>query len=331
MRARTAFLITILTFGHQVTSAQDPKALKPSAKPAPTPAAQPGSKPTAPVKSADSSMPAASDELAIRQSGESYVKSFNKGDAKAVADHYTKDAEYIDERGILVQGRSRLEESLKNFFVLHAGATLELRIDSIRILGAGIAIEDGVSMTALKNSEQITCRYTAVHQKSDGKWLVASVRETAIKQVQHRAQLKQLEWMIGEWVHEGGDAVVVFQCKPEKSGNFLIRDFTVRIAGQEATAGSQRIGWDSQAEKFKAWTFDSDGGHSEGYWHRDGDSWILKATGVTADGKPASSTTHYTFVNPHTMTFQTVDHEVSGLELPDGPKLRIVKHPPKPE
>lgn len=330
MRARTAFLITILTFGHQVTSAQDPKAAKPATKPA-APATQAGAKPAATTKPAEASAAAASDETAIRQSGESYVKAFNKGDAKAVADYYTKDAEYIDERGILVQGRSKLEESLKNFFVMNPGTTLELRVDSIRILGTGIAIEDGVSVTKMKNGEQIACRYAAVHQKSDGKWLVASVRETAIKEVQHRTQLKQLDWMVGEWVHEGDDAVVVFQCKPEKSGNFLIRDFTVRIAGQEPISGTQRIGWDSQAEKFKAWTFDSNGGHSEGYWHRDGDSWVLKATGVTADGKPASSTTLYTFVNPHTMTFQTVDHEVSGIELPDGPKLKIVKHPPKPE
>ena len=57
---------------------------------------------------------------------------------------------------------------------------------------------------------------------------------------------------------------------------------SIKIAGREEISGSQRIGWDALLGKFRSWIFDSEGGHSEGYWHRDGDNWVLKATGVTA-------------------------------------------------
>lgn len=273
------------------------------------------------------------DEVAVRKTGDTFEVAFNKGDAKAAAEHYTKDAEYVDDDGLVYQGRAAIEQSLKIFFEGHPGSKIEMAVNSIRFIGPGVAIEDGVTAITLPNiPEPVFTRYTAVHAKADGKWLVASVRESVIRLPrQHQAKLKQLDWMTGEWVHEGSDAIIVFNCQPADNGNFLVRTFAVKIAGQESVSGTQRIGWDAQSDRLRSWIFDSDGGHSDGYWHQDGDSWILKSTGVTADGQPASGTSVYTFANPHTMTFQTIDHEVSGVKLPDSPKVTIVRHPPRPE
>lgn len=289
---------------------------------------KPVSTETAPVAATMSA-----DEVAVRKTGDSYIEAFNRGDAKATAEHYTADAEYIDETGHLLQGRPAIEESMKAFYAKNPGSKLALTIESIRMIGPGIAIEDGLTtVTNAGNIEPVIARYTATHVKSAGKWLTASVRDSAVKlNKPHRFKLQQLDWLLGEWVHEGNDAVVVFNCHAIDEGNFLDRNFTVKIGGQVAMKGTQRIGWDALANKFRTWIFDSDGGHSEGYWHRDGDNWVLKSSGVTADGQPASSTSIYTFVNPHTMTFQSLDHEVAGVELPDGPKITIVRHPPRPE
>jgi hypothetical protein len=57
---------------------------------------------------------------------------------------------------------------------------------------------------------------------------------------------------------------------------------------------------------------------------------VLKATGVTADGQTASSTSIYTFVNDHTMTWQSVDHEIAGVQLPDSEIVTIVRQAPAP-
>ena len=124
---------------------------------------------------------------------------------------------------------------------------------------------------------------------------------------------------------------MIFKCEAVDDGNFLIRKFAIQIAGQEAMSGTQRIGWDPLTGKLKSWVFDSDGGYAEGVWHRDDDRWVLKSFGVTAGGQPASSTTIYTLVNDDTMTWQSVDHEIAGVEIPDSEVVTIVRRAPTPE
>ena len=125
--------------------------------------------------------------------------------------------------------------------------------------------------------------------------------------------------------------MVPFSCHSgrQRATWFLVRKFTVQVAGQHTMTGIQRIGWDPHAGKFRAWVFDSDGGFSEGYWRHDGDDWILKLTGVTPDGQSASCTSIYTFVDGRTMTFRSVHHEVGGIELPDSAPVTIVRQPPQ--
>ncbi|TXT21704.1 MAG: hypothetical protein FD138_4003 [Planctomycetota bacterium] len=167
--------------------------------------------------------------------------------------------------------------------------------------------------------------------KTEGKWLVASVRDHAPKNRRlHRSQLQQLDWLVGDWVDEGDDSIVVFSCQSVDNGNFLLRKFTIQIAGQEAMSGTQRIGWDPLTGKLRAWIFDSEGAYSDGLWHQAGDNWVLKSTGVTADGQTASSTSIYTFVNEHTMTWQSVDLEIAGVQQPGSEVVTIVRQAPVP-
>jgi uncharacterized protein (TIGR02246 family) len=274
------------------------------------------------------------DEEAILLTGETFVNAYAAADAKAIAAHYTPDAEYIDEQGNVFQGREAIQEDISAYFAAHPGAQMEMNIYSIRFISSGVAIEDGTTTvtTADEDAEPIHTHYTAVHVKTDGKWLTASVREQAPKDRRHhRTELQQLAWLQGDWVDEGEESVVIFSCAAVDGGNFLLRNFTIQIAGQEAMSGTQRIGWDPLTRKLRAWIFDSEGGFSDGLWHRDGDRWVLKSTGVTADGEPASSTSIYTFVNEHTMTWQSVDHEIAGVPFPDSEVVTIVRRAPTPE
>src|SRR6266481_3072741 len=49
---------------------------------------------------------------AITNQAAEYVKAYNAGDAKALAQYFTDDAEYTDENGQLTQGRSDIEQLL---------------------------------------------------------------------------------------------------------------------------------------------------------------------------------------------------------------------------
>ena len=318
-----------------------PPAAKAGTKAAETPIAkqieQAGAKPSAqPTEKTPASPPVkekpSADEVAIRQTDDSFVKAYGQGNAKSVAAHFTADAEYVDELGNVFQGRAAIEKSMTEFFAENPGCKLEMKIDAIRFISPGVAVEDGTTtITHPDNTTTIDSLYTTVHVKTDGKWLAASVRDHAPKNRRlHRSQLQQLSWLMGDWVDEGDDSIVHFTCQSVDNGNFLLRKFTIQVAGQEAMSGTQRIGWDPVTGKLRAWIFDSEGAYSDGLWHRDGNYWVLKSTGVTADGQTASSTSIYTFVNDHTMTWQSVDHEISGVQQPDSEVVTIVRQAPAP-
>ena len=337
---RTTLILSgaALLFGVICFGAGDEKVVpKRAEKASPQPAAKAVLKAsTTPTEKTTASQPVShrpsADEEAIRETDDSFVKAYGEGDAKSVAALFTTDAEYVDEMGNVFQGRAAIQESLKVFFAENPGCKLSMNIDSIRFIGPGVAVEDGT--TAITHAEGETSAdslYTTVHVKTDGKWLAASVRDHAPKNRRlHRSQLQQLGWLVGDWVDEGDHSIVHFSCQSVDNGNFLLRKFAIQVAGQEAMSGTQRIGWDPLTGKLRAWIFDSEGAYSDGLWHQAGDNWVLKSTGVTADGQTASSTSIYTFVNAHTMTWQSVHHEIAGVQLPDSEVVTIVRQSPSP-
>lgn len=308
---------------------EQPASSQPATKTAKKPNAEPA-EPEPVLKTAP--VPRTPSEEAVRQASEGFVKAYGQGDAKVVAALFTPNAEYVDELNKVSLGRDAIEETFAEFFKSNPGRTLEMKIDSIRFVSPNVAIEDGTSKFAhAEGPASAEIRYSIVHVKTDDKWQMASVRDhVSHNRKQHHEQLQQLAWLEGDWVDEGDDSIVNFSCEAVDNGNFLVRKFSLLIAGKEAMSGTQRIGWDPLTGKLRAWIFDSEGGHAEGTWHRDGENWVLKATGVTADGQPASSTSIYTFVNEHTMTWQSVDHEIAGVELPDSEVVTIVRQAPSP-
>ena len=144
----------------------------------------------------------------------------------------------------------------------------------------------------------------------------------------HREEVGQLAWLIGEWVDEGSRYHVLFSCRWDDTGNYLLRDFSVQVAGETTSSGTQRIGYDASTEHLRAWDFDSAGGFSNGYFHRDGESWSLHSSGVTADGRMASGTNVFTRVDDHRMVWQALDCVVGGEQVADTGKIVIVRKPP---
>jgi uncharacterized protein (TIGR02246 family) len=320
--------------GSQTAKGPDKAAAKPADKAGAKPADKNADKAAANAAAPENnSAKNAADEEAIRATAETFAKAYVARDAKAIAAHFTPDAEYVDEHGNVFEGRQAIEDALTAFFAENSGYQLDVDIDTIRFLSPGVAIEDGTTtLTHPEGAATDYSHYTTVHVKTAGKWLAASVREHAPKdRREHRAQLQQLEWLVGDWVDEDDDSIVEFTCQAVDNGNFLLRQFSVKIAGEEAMSGTQRIGWDPISGKLRAWIFDSEGGYAEGTWHRNEESWVLKSTGVTADGQTASGTSIYTFVSDDIMTWQAIDHEIAGVQLPDSEVVTIVRKPPHPE
>jgi uncharacterized protein (TIGR02246 family) len=293
------------------------------APPAKTPA---GTAPTAaPKRSAE--------DEALAQTVQALVKSYQARDAKAFAAVFTAEGEYLDETGAIFHGRKAIEEEFGGFLKEHPGTTIDVEVGPARLIAPGVLAADGVTrLTQTKGEPAVPGHCALVCTKEGTRWLIASLRETAAAAGQPSAheELKQLEWLVGEWLDETPGSRVHFSCRWDESGAFLLRDFAVQSLGERILTGTERIGYDPLTSRLKSWVFDSSGGYADGYWHREGNSWILNSAGVTSDGRIASGSSIFAPVDAHRYTFHSVDRIVGGDRLPDLTQVTVVRKPPAP-
>ncbi len=270
------------------------------------------------------------EEDKILDMAQAFVAAFDAGNARAIASQFAEDGEFVDEDGQVFRGRQAIEKEFAAFFAEMKDARLNLDIESIRLIGADLAVEEGTATSRLPgNLPATTSRYLAVHVKRNGAWKIASNRSLASKPASPHEQLKQLQWLLGEWVDESDDAVVKHHCKWSEDGNFLLIDFEAQIRGARTMKGSQRIGWDPLTRQIKSWVFDSEGGHAEGYWGRMGDRWVIKVSGVRPDGVAATATNTYAPTGRDRIQWTSVDRIIGGEGEPDL-RVTIVRTPPQP-
>jgi uncharacterized protein (TIGR02246 family) len=271
------------------------------------------------------------DEQVIRQIAADFVKAYNAKDAKTIASLHTTDAEIVDEDGNVFQGRENIEKVFTGIFKETPKSKMEISMKSIRFVSPTTAIEDGTSTVTLDaNEAPDKSRYMVVHIKQDGKWQMASARDISNEGDASEDQLQKLAWIIGDWVDESPDAVILTSYSWSDNHKYIINNFSVQIGGSPAMTGTQRIGWDPMTKQIRSWVFDSQGGFVEGVWTKDGNKCIEKTTGVTSDGKPASATNIVTMVSKDRLTWQSRDRIVGDEKRPDVKEVPIVRKPPKP-
>jgi uncharacterized protein (TIGR02246 family) len=271
------------------------------------------------------------EEKAIRDADEAFVRDYNKADAKALAARFAEDAEVIEADGTRYRGRTLIERRLAETFAESPGVKLAIKADSVHLLSPEVAKEEGSTTVTSTGGAAEARRHTALLVKRDGRWLISSIREEADPFVSPRERLKELEWMIGEWVDQGPDSHVRVNCRWSEDGNFLIRSFTVKVAGKTAMTVHQRVGWDPLAKHFRSWEFDSEGGYGEGRWGRDGDRWVIKHTGVRPEGLTASSTNIVERQRPDLVRWVSTDRVFGDHLVPEQEDYVMVRVPPAPQ
>lgn len=303
-----------------------------SADPAEKKVGEPAAKTPAKQASKKATDPEPADEAAIREAGRAYVKAYNAHDAKALAALFAVRAEFIDEDGDHIIGREAIEKSFVELFNERPNAQIAVEVRSIKMLTPNIAVEEGnVGVTREDGGDDAVSSYMAVNVKVDGKWLLGTVRNLDISSEFYtpHERLKKLEWLIGEWVEESDEAVIKSSVNWDDSGSYLIQKFEVQVDGKADMKGTMRIGWDPLTKQFKSWLFDSGGGHSEGLWIQSGDKWVVKSSGVNADGAVVSATGEYRPIDAETFGWQCQDRVVAGEEVEDIPEVVVKRVPPK--
>jgi uncharacterized protein (TIGR02246 family) len=273
----------------------------------------------------------AADEAAIRANIDKFVKAYNAGDAKAIAALFTPDGEAWDKEGNEAEGREEIAQTFAELFASNPKKRIELSVESIKFIGADLAMVVGTTKETLAPNEPPEIdRYTVLHIKRDGKWQMALARDEEGPPPSAHEQLKPLSWLVGDWIDDGGSAVVASSCRWSEDGNFLLQEFKLKMNGRDAMNVSQRIGWDPISKRIHSWVFDSEGGYGESDWTRDGNAWVIKATAVRPDGTTGSATNALVPTGTDGYIWRSTDRIVGDERQPSS-EVKVVRKPPPPK
>jgi len=125
----------------------------------------------------------AGDEAAIQRQIEQFAAAWNKADAKAAAQFFTEDGDYVSSTGQMAEGRAGIERVLTDQFAgVYKGATLKTTVTAIRFLKPDVAIVNGtfeVSGMHGPDGKELQVRKglsTNIAAKQGDKWLIAALR-----------------------------------------------------------------------------------------------------------------------------------------------------------
>lgn len=270
----------------------------------------------------------AADEKAIRATADAFVKAFNAGDAKGIGALWATDAEYTDESGKSLHGRADIEKEYAELFKAQPGLTMTVAVDSIRFLGPDIAIEKGIAkVKSAAEKTDSSARYTVVHAKRDGKWVMVVGRDAPYVSASNEDYLKDLEWLIGEWRPEAKDAPLRIKFEWMAQRNFIKNTYLTVKDGKATMTGAQIIGWNPKLGRIVSWHFDAQGGFGNDVWTKDGAKWVIEASGIFRNGSESAAVNVLTPIDAKGFTWQSLNRTLDGVVLPNTAPVKMVKVP----
>jgi uncharacterized protein (TIGR02246 family) len=260
------------------------------------------------------------DRAAIQAQLDGFLKAFESGDAEKVASFWTAGGELIGDDGSVYRGRAAIARAYRAVFDSKEKRQAEIQRDSLRFPSRDTAIGEGHFEVRVGKAEPTVSRYSVLHVREGGKWLMAVVREWPAEAV----SLRDLEWLIGTWVAKRPDTEVrtTYEWLWDKS--FIRVGFTVRTRGR-TLSGFQMIGKDVTSGELRSWTFESEGGFGEAAWSRDGKRWVLDSAGRLTDGTTLVATIILTPLDRDSFTWQAVGRSLDGEELDDLPPVKVTR------
>lgn len=269
----------------------------------------------------------------LEQAAADFVLAFNARDPEAIAALFTEEGEICDLNGEnLVSGREQIAAHYQAYFAGENAPSLAIEVSSVRIVGPGLAIEDGTAHFTAPGADATprSTAYAAVLVKpGDGPWRIASTR--SLRDVTADAgQLAELAAAInGDWTttNEGVRLDLAFGW--DATGNHITGEMLTTTADGEPQPGTIRISWDAAKKSIVSWIFDAEGGTSQGIWTPVESGWLIRSEGTTGDGEITSANQTLSTEEPDTLLWSVGHRVVDGAAQPDK-LLRIVRQAPEP-
>jgi uncharacterized protein (TIGR02246 family) len=262
------------------------------------------------------------------------TNAYNQADAKALAAVFTDDAILFDQDGEEVRGRDAIGRQYGEAFETGPTCKIVDEVESVHFLSPDVASAIGhFHLDDEQGAALISGRYSLLAVRKQNDWRLAELRDLATASggaADKGGPLAELVWLVGDWVDEGEDGKGASTVRWEEGQKFLVRKYSIEVAGEPRRTGTQWIGWDPQAKQIRSWDFDSEGDFGRGQWTRAGNAWIIKASGVTGDGLTTSSTQVIERINNDSLKLRA-NEQIVGTELvPDIEETVMVRKPPSP-
>ncbi len=285
--------------------------------------------PPAPARPAPAA--AAEGEQALRGRLAAYAKAYNAHNAAGLAEIFTDDATLVDLDGAAVRGKQAIVDQFAAGFAESSSYTLEPTIESVRFLTPDVAQVEGLARFTSDGDSPIQNRFVLLAVRKDQAWKVAEIRDlpAAAEEIPPADRLKELEWMVGEWVDQRGDLEIHSKIAWGENNAYLTRRTTANFGGEKPQSSLMIVAWDPKGGQIRSWLFDSDGGRGEAVWTRASDNeWIIRAEGVGRDGSPSSATQIVTIVGKDAVKTSSVDRIIGGQVAQDIDEVLMVRKPP---
>jgi uncharacterized protein (TIGR02246 family) len=262
------------------------------------------------------------DRAAVAAAMQSLAQAFEARDAKRLAQLWTAEGAYENDRGVSVQGREALEQGFAKVFAKTPELTVALRSESVRFLSANTAIDEGRASIRRGLAEPLTeAEYEALLVREGDQWLIAQLRDAEIVD----ASIDELAWLVGTWKTPAGEDAEIVTSYAWNDGKTFLRVHFSCTDKSQAVSGDQMIGVDPATGQIHAWIFGDDGGVGESQWQRDGDHWTIAAAGTLDDGSTLVETNVLRRIDDDTFTWQSIGRALDDAPLPDQPPVRVTR------
>jgi uncharacterized protein (TIGR02246 family) len=253
----------------------------------------------------------------------SYEAAFAKGDSAALASFFTEDAEHTTEDGTVLRGRAEIEKAISAGLKANKDAKLAIDLDTVRLLTPEVALENGTSTVTTNSGESSSALYTAIYVKKNGDWKISQLTESPLPPATARERLAELSWLIGAWSEKDGELNINSKFDWARGGNFITRNLSVKRGDEVTLEGWQIIGWDAAQNRIRSWTFDTEGGFSEGVWTRSGNSWLIRDSGTLPDGSHTTAEQTLTKTGDDKFTWEAHNRTLDGEPQPSIARFEI--------
>lgn len=260
----------------------------------------------------------------LQAAARAYLEAFNKRDARALAGLWASTGEYTGPDGRTVKGRENIQQSYVEFFKENSEARVEMEVKSTRVLAETTAVEEGTLKLLLPGREPEVTNYTAIMVREKDNWLIASVKETDVDPSE-LVRIADLGWLIGNWSAKRGAREVITSYRWDANKVYIVGEIEVKEDGKTINRANIRITKDGVLGALRSWTFESTGAVGEALWVRDGERWLMEASGHLPEGAVMNVTNIFVPVGPNEFTFQSVDRAIDGQALPDLPPLKVTR------